>query len=112
LRRRVERGQYTSADYTQTLDDHGVLASVGTVGDAYDNALAESFVDSFKTELIRDRVWKTRSQIELAVVEYIGWFNNSRLHETLGDLPPVEYEQLWHLDRALTPWTGRESQLD
>lgn len=49
-----------------------MLASVGSVGDAYDNALAESFVDSFKTELIRDRVWRTRSQLELAVVEQVG----------------------------------------
>jgi putative transposase len=48
-------------DYTQTLADHGVLASVGSVGDAYDNALAESFVDSFKTELIADRVWRSRA---------------------------------------------------
>jgi transposase InsO family protein len=57
-----DRGsQYTSIDYTQTLADHHVLASVGSVGDAYDNALAESFVDSFKTELIADRVWQTRS---------------------------------------------------
>jgi transposase InsO family protein len=93
-----DRGsQYTSIDYTQTLDDHRVLASVGSVGDAYDiNALAESFVDSFKTELIADRVWRTRPQLELAVVEYVGWFNNSRLHESLGDIPPVEYEQHWH----------------
>jgi putative transposase len=50
--------QYTSFDYSQTLDDHRLLASIGSVGDAYDNALAESFVDSFKTELIRDRVWR------------------------------------------------------
>jgi putative transposase len=90
-----DRGsQYTSIDYTQTLADHGVLASVGSVGDAYDNALAESFVDSFKTELIADRVWQTRSQLELAVVEYLGWFNTSRLHQALGDLPPAEYEAL------------------
>jgi putative transposase len=90
-----DRGsQYTSIDYTQTLADHGVLASVGSVGDAYDNALAESFVDSFKTELIADRVWRTRSQLELAVVEYIGWFNDSRLHQALGDLPPSEFERL------------------
>jgi putative transposase len=69
----TDRGsQYTSIDYSQTLDDHGVLASVGSVGDAYDNALAESFVDSFKTELLADRVWRSRSQLELAVVEYIG----------------------------------------
>lgn len=86
--------QYTSYDYTQVIDDHGVLASVGSVGDAYDNAMAESFVDTFKTELIKDRVWQTRSQVELAVLEYIDWFNNRRLHESLGDIPPVEFEQL------------------
>ena len=90
-----DRGsQYTSIDYTQTLDDHGVLASVGSVGDAYDNALAESFVDSFKTELVADRVWQTRTQLELAVVEYIAWFNHDRLHESLGDIPPAEHELL------------------
>jgi putative transposase len=94
LQRPVEFAQYTSIDYTQTLDDHGVLASIGSVGDAYDNALAESFVDSFKTELIADRVWRSRSQLELAIVEYVGWFNSSRLHESLGDLPPAEYEAL------------------
>ncbi len=96
-----DRGsQYTSIDYTQTLTDHGVLASVGSVGDAYDNALAESFVDSFKTELIADRVWKTRSQLELAVVEYIGWFNHDRLHESLGDIPPAEFEAHWQATQA------------
>lgn len=101
-----DRGsQYTSTDYTQTLDDHRVLASVGSVGDAYDNAMAESFVDSFKTELIADRVWRTRSQLELAVVEWIGWFNHSRLHEALGYLPPGEYEQL-HAHSG--PLTGRD----
>ena len=89
-----DRGsQYTSIDYTQTLEDHGVLASVGSVGDAYDNALAESFVDSFKTELIADRVWTCRSQLELAVVEYIVWFNHDRLHQALGDIAPAELEQ-------------------
>ena len=94
MRGPVESAQYTSIDYTQTLDDHGVLASVGSVGDAYDNALAESFVDSFKTELVADRVWQTRTQLELAVVEYIAWFNHDRLHESLGDIPPAEHELL------------------
>ena len=86
--------QYTSFDYSQTLDDHGVQASIGTVGDAYDNAAAESFVDSFKTELIRDRVWRSRSQLELAIVEYVSWFNSRRLHSALGDIPPAEYEEV------------------
>jgi transposase InsO family protein len=84
--------QYTSHDFAQVLDDHGVLASIGSVGDAYDNAMAESFVDSFKTELITDRVWQTRTQLELAIVEYVAWFNDQRLHSALGDLPPTEIE--------------------
>lgn len=87
--------QYVSDDYTQVLDDHMVLASVGSVGDAYDNAMAESFVDSFKTELIKDRVWQSRAQLELAILEYVDWFNNRRLHESLGDIPPVELEANW-----------------
>ncbi len=91
-----DRGsQYVSGDYTQTLADHDVLASVGSTGDAYDNSMAESFVDSFKTELITDRVWQTRSQLELAIVEYIAWFNDSRLHENLDDRPPQEIEELY-----------------
>ncbi len=98
-----DRGsQYTSIDYTQALADHRVRASVGSVGDAYDNALAESFVDSFKTELIADRVWRTRSQLELAVVEYIGWYNAARLHESLDDIPPIEYEERHALREATT----------
>ena len=94
--------QYTSIDFTQTLDDHQVLGSIGSVGDAYDNALAESFVDSFKTELIADRVWRTRSQLELAIVEWVGWFNHVRLHSALGDIPPAEFE-----DNALSAMTDQ-----
>ena len=86
--------QYTSGDYSQTLADHGLLGSVGSVGDAYDNAMAESFVDTFKTELIADRVWRSRDQLELAIVEWVGWYNHDRLHSELGDIPPIEYEQL------------------
>jgi putative transposase len=90
-----DRGsQYTSIEFGQVLDDHRVLQSVGSVGDAFDNALAESFVDTIKTELIRDRVWQTRNQLELAIVEYLGWFNDARLHESLGDIPPAEFEAL------------------
>jgi transposase InsO family protein len=65
--------------------------------------MAESFVDSFKTELIADRVWRTRPQLELAIVEYISWFNDSRLHENLGDQTPREIEELYAVkNRALT----------
>ncbi len=91
-----DRGsQYTSLEFTQVLDDHRVLQSVGSVGDAYDNSMAESFVDTLKTELIRDRVWQTRSQLELAIVEYLSWFTDARLHESLGDLTPAEFEVLY-----------------
>jgi putative transposase len=101
LRGPVELEQYTGLDFAQVLDDHDVLQSVGSVGDAYDNAMAESFVDTLKTELIADRVWRTRSQLELAIVEYLGWFNHDRLHESLGDIPPVEFEAL-HAPRFLS----------
>ena len=87
--------QYLSKDYVQQLDDAKVLASVGSVGDAYDNALAESFVDSFKTELIRDRVWRSNTQLELAIVEYLAWFNTRRIHSSIGNRPPIEHEAEW-----------------
>ncbi len=96
--------QYTSFAFQQELDDHGVLASIGSVGDAFDNAMAESFVDTFKTELITDRVWRTRGQLELAIVEWVAWFNNDRLHESLGDIPPAEFESLYAPpNRPITP---------
>jgi putative transposase len=85
--------QYAADDYTQVLDDHRVLASVGSVGDCYDNALSESFVDSYKTELIADRVWRTNRQLELQTVVYVGWFNNRRLHSSIANRPPVEHER-------------------
>ena len=88
-----------------------MLASIGSVGDAYDNALAESFVDSFKTELIADRVWRTRSQLELAIVEYVGWFNHARLHESLGDMPPAEFEAQ-ALPAQAAPKAGEEPTIN
>jgi putative transposase len=95
--------QYTSYAFQQVLDDHRVLGSIGSVGDAYDNAMAESFVDSFKTELIADRVWRTRSQLDLAIVEYVSWFNHHRLHQALGDRPPAEAEALYASTYVPTP---------
>ena len=108
LRRPVEPRQYTSEDYTQELDDARVLASVGSVGDAYDNALAESFVDSYKTELIADRVWRTHTQLELATVEYVAWFNTRRLHSALGNIPPHEHEQRHATTVAADPERSRD----
>ena len=100
----VRGSQYLSGDDTQTLEDHDVLASDGSTGDAYDNSMAESFLDSLTTELIADRVWRTRSQLDPAVVEYIAWFNDSRLHENLDDRPPREIEELYAAkSRPTTP---------
>ncbi|MGH3993890.1 MAG: IS3 family transposase, partial [Pseudonocardiaceae bacterium] len=89
-----DRGsQYTSAELAAVMAARGVLASVGSTGDCYDNAMAESLVDTYKTELIADRVWKTATEVELGTVGWVGWYNNVRLHGELGDIPPVEYEQ-------------------
>jgi putative transposase len=103
--------QYTSFAFQQVLNDHDVLASIGSVGDAYDNAMAESFVDTFKTELIADRVWRTRSQLELAIVEWVAWFNNDRLHESLGDRPPAEFESRHAVATLSDPGYSRSPSL-
>ena len=84
-----------SYPFVQVLDDHDVLASIGTVGDALDNATAESFVDSFKTELISDRVWRTAPNWNWRSSNGSPWFNNDRLHESLDDRPPAELEALY-----------------
>ena len=105
MRGLVEPGQYVSEDYTQQLDDARVLASVGSVGDAYDNAMAESFVDSFKTELIRDRVWHSNTKLELAIVEWVAWFNTRRVHSSIANRPPIEHEAEWRARHASQPTT-------
>ncbi len=96
-----DRGsQYTSEAYGAVLADAGIAASLGSVGDCYDNAMAESSVDSLKTELIRDRVWRGFEQLEHALVEYIGFYNARRLHSSLGDVPPNEYEAAWEAENG------------
>jgi putative transposase len=89
--------QYTSIAFTERLAAAGVSASVGTVGDAYDNALAESVIGLFKTELIKPRgPWRTAVQVELATLEYVDWFNHRRLYEACGDIPPAELEDAYY----------------
>ena len=86
--------QYTSIAFTERLAEAGIDASVGTVGDALDNALAESVIGLFKTELIRRRgPWRTVEHVEAATLHWIDWFNRHRLLEVNGDLPPIELEQ-------------------
>ena len=74
-----------------------VSASVGTVGDAYDNALAESVIGLFKTELIKPHgPWRTAGEVEIATLEYVDWFNHQRLYEACGDIPPAELEASYY----------------
>ena len=94
MRRPVEYAQYRAIRYTDRLAEAGAVASVGSKGDSYDNALAESVNSIFKAELIRNRgPWRGIEDLEIATVEYVDWFNHRRLHGELGMVPPVEYEQ-------------------
>jgi transposase InsO family protein len=89
-----DRGcQYTSAAYTALAEDNAVTLSLGRTGQCWDNALAESFFASLKGELIDLQAWPTRAIARRAVVEYIAWYNGTRLHSTLGYRSPAEYEE-------------------
>jgi putative transposase len=89
--------QYTSIAFTERLAVIGVSPSIGTVGDAFDNALAETVIGLYKTELINpQRPWKTLEEVEIATLHYVYWFNNTRLYEENGDIPPVELEQAYY----------------
>jgi len=89
----VESGQYVALRYTERLAEAGAVASVGSRGDSYDNALAEAFNSLFKAELVRNRgPWTGIGDLEIAVAEYLDWFNHRRLHGELAHVPPVEYE--------------------
>ncbi|WP_017609042.1 IS3 family transposase [Nocardiopsis xinjiangensis] len=89
-----DRGvQYVAVRYTQRLAEAGALASVGSTGDSYDNALAEAFNSLFKAELVRNKgPWKGIEDLEIAVAEYVDWFNHRRLHGEIGLVPPSEFE--------------------
>lgn len=93
--------QYTAVRFGETLMLAGLTPSVGSVGDAYDNALAETTIGLFKTEIIARRgPWRTLVQVESALAEWVDWYNHRRLHEACGDIPPVEYEQHHHRRRT------------
>jgi putative transposase len=85
--------QYTSFRLATHLAKEKIAASIGTVGDALDNALMESAIGLYKTELIKPRgPWRTLAEVEIATAEYVDWFNTTRLHGELGHIPPAEYE--------------------
>ena len=98
-----DRGsQYLAMRYTDRLTDAGIEPSVGSRGDAYDNALAESVIGLFKTEVIRLKgPWRHLEAVEFATLEWVDWFNHRRLLEPLGDMPPVEYEARYHEQAAV-----------
>ena len=91
-----DRGvQYRALRYTERLEEQDLVASVGSRGDSYDNAMAEAFNSLFKAELIRNRhkgPWRGIDDLEIAVAEYIDWFNHRRIHGEIGYVPPAEYE--------------------
>jgi putative transposase len=89
--------QYLAIRYSERLIDAGVKASVGSVGDAYDNALAETINGLFKAEVIRRRgPWKGLDEVEYATLEWVHWFNNVRLLEPIGYIPPAEFEKTYY----------------
>ncbi|MQA17583.1 MAG: transposase, partial [Pseudonocardiaceae bacterium] len=104
-----DRGsQYLSIRYSQRLDEAGAVASVGSRGDSYDNALAESIIGLFKTELIKPRApWRTTDQVEIACLEYIDWFNHRRLYQACGDIPPAELEHATKAELSHTAFLER-----
>jgi len=90
-------GQYVSVRYTERLAEIGARPSIGSVGDSYDNGLAESFNGIYKTELIRRHgPWRNAEHVELATLAYIEWFNHRRLHSELGHVPPAEFETTYY----------------
>jgi len=92
-----DRGsQYTSLTYTDRLDELGIDPSIGSKGDAYDNAMAEAWVASFKSELVDGRRFPSFEHAEHEVLDWIGFYNDERLHEALDDVPPSEYEAEHH----------------
>ena len=101
LRRSLEFTQYLAVRYTERLAQARAVASVGSRGDSYDNALAESFNGLYKTELIRkDGPWRGLEDVEYATLEWVDWFNQRRLHTELGMVPPAEFEAVQYHEEA------------
>lgn len=107
LRPPIESAQYTSLAYTDRLDELGAAPSVGSRGDAYDNAMAEAWIATFKTELVGGRRFPSHEHAEHEILHWIGFYNDQRLHEELCDLPPVEYEQINYKRDAITTLATR-----
>jgi len=100
-----DRGsQYVSIKYTERLAEAGIEPSVGSVGDSYDNALAETINGLYKAEVIHRRgPWRSFEAVEFATLEWVDWFNNRRLLEPIGNIPPAEAEQRYYASLDVTP---------
>ena len=101
--------QFTSIRYGERLDEIGAQPSIGSIGDSYDNALAESVNALYKTELVRGPgrgPWKTIDDLELGTLSWVHWHNTERLHSYLGDVPPVEFEAAYDAISSGTPLVG------
>ena len=100
MQRPIEPTQFTSIRYGERLAEIGATPSIGTVGDSYDNALAETVNGYYKAELVRGPAkpgpWKTVDDLELATLGWVHWHNTKRLHGYLGDVPPFEYEESFY----------------
>lgn len=96
-----DRGvQYVSIRYTERLAEAGIESSVGSVGDSYDNALAETINGLYKAEVVHRRAWRNRETLELATLNWVHWFNHHRLLEPIGNIPPAEAEAAYHRQHA------------
>ena len=101
LQRPIEPTQYVSVSYHQRLAKAGIVESTGSVGDSYDNALAENVNGSYKNELIYARRWNDVIEVEIATFEWVWWWNNERLHENLNYRTPQEIEnQYWKIHKS------------
>jgi len=96
-----DRGvQYVSIRYTERLAEAGIAPSVGSVGDSYDNALAEMINGLYKAEIIHRRAWRNRQDVELATLDWVRWYNHKRLLGLIGNIPPAEAEDAYHRQQA------------
>lgn len=95
--------QYVSVRYTERLSEAGIVPSVGSVGDSYDNALAETINGLYKAEVIHRQSWKNLEAVELATLTWVDWFNHKRLLEPIGNIPPAEAEANYHRQKAALP---------
>jgi len=103
--------QYTSIRYGERLDEIGAVPSIGSVGDSYDNALAESVNSLYKAELIYgpdQGPWRTIEEVELATLSWVHWYNNQRIHGYIGDVPPTEYEHAYHAQQRAKELIGNQ----